>query len=150
IECSYMASTVFDMGAAFGFFPPTEKSFTLLTATAGSLAGRMRGSDGPRAIARRADLSFPELPGPELPGSSCRARFSQPSSVTFTPGVPDSMKSCASKCEREGSGEPAACTMARCFWFQSGSNDAIDGCNPKKPSRSNTDFFGMLMVGRMA
>ena len=53
-----MASKVFDIGAAFGFFPPTEKSFRLLTATAGSLPERMRGSDGPSAMARNADLSF--------------------------------------------------------------------------------------------
>src|ERR1700677_2758763 len=106
-----MASKVFDIGAALGFFPPTEKSLRLLTATAGSLPERIRGNDGPSAMARKADLSG---------GRSCRARFSQPSSVIFMPGVPDSMKSCASKCERDGSGDPAACTMARCFWFQSG------------------------------
>ena len=111
---------------------------------------------GENARQRRAErdgaeggLSFLRFAA-RLPGRSRRARFSQPSSVTFTPGVPDSMKSCASKCERVGSGDPAACTMARCFCFQSGSNDAIAGCNPKKPSRSSTDFFGMLMVGRMA
>jgi hypothetical protein len=38
----------------------------------------------------------------------CSARLSQPSSVLLTPGVPDSMKSCASKWERDMSGEPAA------------------------------------------
>jgi hypothetical protein len=42
-------------------------------------------------------------------------RLSHPSSVAFTPGVPVSMKSCASKCERVVSGDPAACTMARCL-----------------------------------
>src|SRR5271156_1074772 len=44
----------------------------------------------------------------------CRARLSQPSSVALRPGVPDSMKSCASKWERVGSGEPTAWTMASC------------------------------------
>ena len=61
--------------------------------------------------------------------------------LAFNPGVPDSMKSWASKCERVGSGDPAACTMARCFCCHSGSNDAIAGCSPKKPSRSSTDFY---------
>jgi len=121
-----MASKVFDIGAALGFFPPTEKSLRLLTAIAGSLPERMRGSDGPSAMARKADLSGADLSAADFPaadfpaGNSRKARFSQPSSVTFTPGVPDSMKSCASKCERVGSGLPAACTMARCFCFQSG------------------------------
>jgi len=32
--------------------------------------------------------------------------------VLFMPGVPDSMKSWASKCERVVSGEPTACTIA--------------------------------------
>ena len=36
--------------------------------------------------------------------SACRARLSQPSGVVLIPGVPDSMKSCASKCERRGVG----------------------------------------------
>src|SRR5664279_2620719 len=145
-EWSYMASKVFDIGAAFGFFPPTLKSFRLLIATARSLPERMRGSDGPSAIARKADLPDSDLSAE----SSCSARFNQPSSVTFTPGVPDSMKSCASKCERVGSGDPAACTIAKCFCCQSGSRDDNDGCNPKKPSRSITDFLGILIVGRIA
>ena len=46
-------------------------------------------------------------------GRLCSERLSHPSSVIFTPGVPVSMKSCASKCERVVSGDPAAWTMAR-------------------------------------
>ena len=37
-----------------------------------------------------------------------RQRAIQPAVFRLTPGVPDSMNSCASKCERDGSGEPAA------------------------------------------
>jgi hypothetical protein len=66
------------------------------------------------------------------------------------PGVPDSMKSCASKCDRLGSGEPAACTMARWRWFQMGCRAYIDGWSPKKPSKSITALRGMLIDGRMA
>ena len=75
-------------------------------------ASSMRGIDGPRAMARNDDFC--------AGGRLCRARLSQPSSVDLTPGVPDSMKSCASKCERLGSGEPAACTIASCRWCHSG------------------------------
>ena len=56
-EFAYIASNVFEIGPAFGFRPPTEKSLRLLTATAGSLPARMRGREGPSAIARNADLS---------------------------------------------------------------------------------------------
>ena len=99
-----MASKLVALGEAFGLFPPTPKSLMLFMATAGWLPVRIRGMDGPSAMARNADWSGE---------AECNARFSQPSSVALMPGVPDSMKSCASKCERVGSGEPAACTMAR-------------------------------------
>ena len=54
------------------------------------------------------------------------ARFSQPSSLVV-PGVPDSMKSCASKCERVGSGEPVASTIASCRLSQKGFSGCSDG-----------------------
>src|SRR4029077_12240256 len=98
-DCAYMASKVLAMGAAFGLRPPTPNSLMLLTATAGSAPLRILGSAGPSAIARNADLS--------AAGRECSVRLSQPSVVAFIPGVPDSMKSCASKCERVGSGDPA-------------------------------------------
>src|SRR5437879_12740660 len=100
-----MASKMFDIGAAFGFLPSTEKSFRLLTAIAGSLPERMRGRDSPSAIARKADLSAADVPAAYLSGGRwCRARFSQ-QSVTFMPGVRDSMESCASRWELVGSGD---------------------------------------------
>src|SRR5580693_1965184 len=98
-----MASKVLALGVPLELFPPTPKSLMLFIAIAGSLPERIRGREGPRAIARKADWSAAAGEARE-----CRDRFSQPSSVVFTPGVPDSMKSCASKCERVGSGEPAA------------------------------------------
>ena len=77
----------------------------LFMATAGSEPLKSRGSDGPSAIARNAEFCA----GVAMPvGILCSERFSHPSSVTFTPGVPVSMKSCASKCERVGSGDPQA------------------------------------------
>src|SRR6266436_904522 len=69
-----------------------------------NLPRMLHGRFGPIATARNGE-AFSS-------GTVSSARFSQPSSVDFNPGVPDSMKSCASKCERVGSGEPAACTMA--------------------------------------
>src|SRR6185369_3034396 len=107
-DCEYIASNVFATGE-LGLRPPTPKSLMLLMATAGSLPDRIRGREGPIAIARKADLSVGA-------GRECKLRFSQPSSVDLTPGVPDSMKSCASKCERVVSGDPAAWTIARCPW----------------------------------
>ena len=50
-----MASKALAAGEAFGFFPPTEKSLMLFMATAGSAPLRMRGSDGPSAIARKGE-----------------------------------------------------------------------------------------------
>ncbi len=97
-----MASKVLALGAPLGLFPPTAKSLMLLMATARSLPERIRGSEGPKARARNADWSGEDC------GKECSVRFSQPSSVAFKPGVPDSMKSCASKWERDGSGEPVA------------------------------------------
>ena len=80
------------------------------------------------------------------------ARERNPSSVDFTPGVPDSMKSCASKCERVASGEPTACTNASERSLKYGTTDASDGCAPKKPSRSSAPFAvpgrGIAIVGR--
>ena len=66
---------------------------------------RIRGTVGPRLSASVVVW---------VPGISAMVRFSHPLRVDFTPGVPLSMKSCASKCERESSSDPAACTIARC------------------------------------
>src|SRR5438270_12944208 len=101
-----MASNALAAGDIFALRPPIEKSLILFIATAGSEPLKMRGSDGPSAMARNADFG-------DGGGVAWSERLSQPSSVTLTPGVPDSMKSCASKWERVGSGDPAACTMAR-------------------------------------
>ncbi len=49
-----MASKVLELGVALGLFPPTLKSLMLFIATAGSLPERIRGRDGPMAIARNA------------------------------------------------------------------------------------------------
>src|ERR1700682_4393126 len=101
-----MASKAVAAGETLELRPPIEKSLMLFIATAGSAPLKMRGSDGPSAIARNADFG-------DGGGMAWSERLSQPLSLTFTPGVPDSMKSCASKWERVGSGDPAACTMAR-------------------------------------
>src|SRR5580658_801566 len=124
-----MASKAVAAGEAFGFFPPTEKSLMLFMATAGSEPLRMRGTDGPSAIARNGEFwaadgvvaeMLADIFADTLAGMLCSERLSHPSSVIFTPGVPVSMKSCASKCERVVSGDPAACTMARCPCCHSG------------------------------
>jgi hypothetical protein len=60
----------------------------------------MRGNAGENATARNGE-AFGSFFNPT-------ARERNPSSVDFTPGVPDSMKSCASKCERVASGDPTA------------------------------------------
>ena len=78
----------------------------LFMAMAGSTPLRMRGMDGPMAMAWKADFC-------DGCGKLRSERLSHPSSVDLMPGVPDSMKSCASKWERLGSGDPAACTIAR-------------------------------------
>ncbi len=67
---------------------------------------------------------------------AARARLSQPSSVPFTPGVPDSRKSWASKCERVPSGEPAAWMNAKRPSLYKGRSAASLGCSPNVPSRS--------------
>jgi len=43
-------------GEGFGFLPPTEKSLMLFIATAGSAPLSIRGSDGPREIARNGEF----------------------------------------------------------------------------------------------
>ena len=50
-----MASKVLALGVPLGLFPPTPKSLMLLIAIAGSLPERIRGREGPRAIARKAE-----------------------------------------------------------------------------------------------
>src|ERR1700716_3683251 len=56
-EFAYIASKVLDTDTAFGFRAPTPTSVRLFTATAGSCPERIRGRDGPRPMARKADLS---------------------------------------------------------------------------------------------
>src|SRR5947207_15989727 len=93
-------------------------SETFVIATAPPLPERMRGSAGVSATARRGDaVSF---------FFDTRARERNPSSVDFTPGVPHSMKSCASKCERVASGLPTACTTASDLSLKYGVSDAGD------------------------
>src|SRR5260370_35719429 len=101
-----MASNVAAVGDAFEFRAPTEKSLILFIAIAGSRPLKMRGIDGPRATASKGDF------GDEC-GRLRSERFSHPSSVDFMPGVPDSMKSCASEGGRLGAGDPPACPTAR-------------------------------------
>jgi hypothetical protein len=69
-------------------------------------------------------------------GSTPASRFNQPSGVALFPGVPDSMLSCPSKCERVGSGDPAAWTKAKLPCAQSGIRGVSEGCKPNCPSRS--------------
>src|SRR5271166_4068397 len=111
------------MGVAAGLPPAIPNPFILLTATAGAAPARIRGRELPSETARNGL--------PVAPCSLCNTRFSQPSCVLFTPGVPDSMWSCASKCDRVSSGEPAACTIAKCFWSHSGFSGASEGCSPE-------------------
>ena len=68
-------------------------------------------ADAARLLRIRGNAMQAAVPAGE--GRECSVRFNHPSSVDFKPGVPDSMKSCASKCERVGSGDPVACTIAR-------------------------------------
>src|SRR5207244_1365864 len=75
------------------------------------------------------------------------ARARKPSCVVFTPGVPDSMKSCASKCERVASGEPTACTNAAEWSLKYGSTEARAGWTPKKPSRSSAPDLATARSG---
>jgi hypothetical protein len=51
-------------------------------------------------------------------------------------GIPSSIRVSASKCERVGSVEPAACTIARWPASYGVRSGAAAGARPKKPSRS--------------
>jgi hypothetical protein len=82
----------------------TWKSSMRASATAGELPRRTRGRVCVRATERNLD---------SVAGMVAEVRFIHPSPVDFTPGVPLSMKSWQSKCERDVSGEPTACTMPR-------------------------------------
>ena len=89
----------------------TPKSRMLFSATAWMRPSSVRGTSEPSATARNGV----RVHSGQAKSSACSARFSHPSCVALNPGVPDSIKSCASKCDREGSGDPEACTIARCF-----------------------------------
>jgi hypothetical protein len=116
----------------------------LSRATAWIRPSSVRGTSDPNATARNGVRAQ----SGQAISSACNARFSHPSTVAFIPGVPDSIKSCASKCDREGSGDPEACTIAKCFWSHNGFSGAIAGCSPKNPSRSMTAFCGIPIFGR--
>jgi len=114
------------------------------TANRWLFAGRIRG----QATAKR-DGSEGRLVFPALLGSSCSARFSQPSSVIFMPGV----RIPCSPAHRSATawvGRSGGVHDRRCFCFQSGSKDAIAGCNPKKAVEIEHGFLRDVMVGRMA
>jgi len=131
-------------GDGVGILSSYRESFRLLTATAGSLPERIRGSDGPNAMARKADLSFPALLG-----SSCSARFSQPSSVIFMPGVPIP----CSPAHRSATAWRRAIRRVhdrKMLLLPERFKDAIADAIRKSRRDRATDFFGMLMVGRMA
>src|SRR3954451_12781451 len=102
------------------FFPARiAKSDKLDIATAGAFPCRTRGIPAVIETARNNEFCAACL--------LCRYRLRQPSVVDSTLGVADSMYSCASKCERVLSGEPAASTIANRFESQSGLNRAIAG-----------------------
>ena len=73
---------------------------TFVIDTAPAVPERIRGNAGESATPRSGDEASAFL--------ATSARERNPSSVDLTPGVPDSMKSCASKCERVASGLPTA------------------------------------------
>ena len=105
----------------------TRKSRKFATATALFFPCSALGSSGPMLTARSGDA---------FPASCPIARFNHPSRVTLIPGVPDSIKSCASKCDRVGSGDPTASIIAKFRASYIGFNGASAGCSPKKPSNS--------------
>jgi len=61
------------------------------------------------------------------------------SSVAFSPGVPDSIKSCASKCERVDRATPQRDDRQMLLAPKRLQAD-IEGCRPKNPSRSSTEY----------
>ena len=123
------------------------KPLMLAMATAGARPASDRGSVGVRETARNGVASGS--------GVHWRCRFIQPSSVDFTPGVPLSMKSWASKWERVVSGLPTAWTTARLPSWNDGRSGASAGWRPKWPSRSSAASLsaprgaGIAMVGRI-
>ena len=140
---SYIASKDWETGSedAPARIPNSER---LVIAIAAEPA-RMRGMPGDIATARSGDAFG------AADWRSARAR--NPSEVDLTPGVPDSMKSCASKCERVASGLPTACTNAAERSRKNGRRGAIEGWIPKKPSRSSAAFspepgLATAIVGR--
>ncbi len=65
-------------------------------------------------------------------------RSSHPVGVCLSPGVPDSWKSWASKCERVTWGLPTAWMKASRPSLKYGWSGASSGCIPKVPSRFTT------------
>ena len=66
-----------------------------------------------------------------VPGILAIARSSQPVGVCLSPGVPDSWKSWASKCERVTCGFPTAWMKASRPSLKKGWSGANSGCIPK-------------------
>src|SRR2546425_12428458 len=102
---------------------------TFVMDRAPAVPDRMRGNAGDSATARSREAFSLFV--------WINARERKPSAVDVTPGVPDSMKSWASKCERVASGLPTAWTNAAERSLKYGTIEAKDGCAPKKPSRSS-------------
>ena len=112
-------------------------------ATAGLRPRSVRGSCVPMETARSGDAAR----------VADWQRAVQPAVVaSFVPGVPDSMKSCASKCDASDRASRSASMIASCPLSQSGLSGWSDGCSPKRPSRSMAPFVlpgsGTAIVGR--
>lgn len=98
------------------------------------------------ALARSRVTPWMAAPLPATPSQ----RFSQPVTIDLSPGAARSMKSCASKCERDGSGLPQACRRASAPAWYAGSNGAKAGCRPKPSERASSVPGGTCIVGRLA
>ena len=95
-------------------------------ATAPAAPARMRG------MRRRQGRGAQRRGSPRRGARRARAPGSRPGSSS-TPGVPDSMKSCASKWERVGSGVPAACTKAAAPSRKKGEQGSQRRVEPEEP-----------------
>ena len=83
-------------------------------------SGKLATGSLPLRICGRVAPMLSASVGPCGAGSSASRRFIHPSGVVLRPGVPFSMNSCASKCDRVGSVEPAAWTKASFFSVHNG------------------------------
>ncbi len=94
-----MASNAFATGEAFGSVPADGKIVDVVHRDRRLFAAQ-------NARQGWSDARWREMADfwRRVAADRASERLSHPSSVDFTPGVPDSMKSCASKCERRGIG----------------------------------------------